>query len=189
MGHRYFKRFRMEIDLARLYQTVPELPHGYVWSAWEPHLAVRHAQAKFASFHREIDALVFPCLGNISGCRRLMREIARRETFLPEATWLITHQFENGTEACDCGTIQGLAQQGRVGSIQNVGIAPEHGGFGLGRALVLKALTGFRDARMRRVFLEVTADNVPAVELYRSIGFRLTRTLYKAVDVQPSSVS
>ncbi len=189
MGQRYFKRFRMEIDLVRLSHAVPELPQGYVWSEWDPQLTSRHAQAKFASFHNEIDALVFPCLGNISGCRRLMREISRRDSFLPEATWLISHQSGADTAACDCGTIQGLAQQGRTGSIQNVGVAPEHRGYGLGRALVLKALTGFREARMRRVYLEVTADNQPAVDLYRSIGFRLTRTLYKAVDVQPSSVS
>ena len=31
--------------------------------------------------------------------------------------------------------------------------------------------TGFRAAGMRRVYLEVTADNAPAVELYRSLGF------------------
>ncbi len=189
MGHRYFKRFRMEIDLRRLSDEVPELPSGFVWSEWEPGLVIRHAQAKYASFSREIDAIVFPCLGNVAGCQRLMREIARRDSFLPEATWLISSAGVNGHGALDCGTIQGLVQQGRMGSIQNVGVAPEHRGLGLGRALVLKSLHGFREARMRRVFLEVTADNAPAVELYRSIGFRLTRTLYKGVDVAPSSVS
>ncbi len=189
MGHRYFKRFRMEIDLTRLSPDETPLPSGYVWSAWDSSLTSRHAQAKFASFHREIDALVFPCLSSYSGCRRLMREIARRDSFLPEATWLLSHLGSPDDDPRDCGTIQGLAQQGHVGSIQNVGIAPEHRGCGLGRALVLKALAGFRHARMRRVYLEVTAENEPAVELYRSIGFRLTRTLYKAVEIQPSSVS
>ncbi len=189
MAHRYFKRFRMEIDLSRLQEGVPELPEGFFWSEWDPALVTRHAQAKHASFSREIDAHVFPCLGNIAGCQRLMREIARRDSFLPAATWLISTQGHNGHDTQDWGTIQGLAQQGRMGSIQNVGVAPQHRGMGLGRALVLKALRGFYEARMRRVFLEVTADNDPAVELYRSIGFKLTRTLYKAVDVEPSSVS
>jgi ribosomal protein S18 acetylase RimI-like enzyme len=32
------------------------------------------------------------------------------------------------------------------------------------------------------VYLEVTGDNVPAVELYRSIGFTLVRTMYKALE-------
>jgi ribosomal protein S18 acetylase RimI-like enzyme len=45
--------------------------------------------------------------------------------------------------------------------------------------LVLQSLHGFRQSGMQRVTLEVTADNRPAVALYRSIGFRLTRTLYR----------
>ena len=30
--------------------------------------------------------------------------------------------------------------------------------------------------------LKITAQNVPAVELYRSLGFKVTRTVYKAVE-------
>ena len=33
-----------------------------------------------------------------------------------------------------------------------------------------------------RVSLEVTANNAAAVELYRSVGFRATRTMYRSVD-------
>ena len=58
-------------------------------------------------------------------------------------------------------------------------VVPEHRGQGLGRALMLQSLHGFRKAGMQRVSLEVTADNRPAVALYRSLGFRLTRTLYR----------
>ncbi|MCA9071315.1 MAG: GNAT family N-acetyltransferase, partial [Planctomycetaceae bacterium] len=65
--------------------------------------------------------------------------------------------------------------------VQNVGVIPEHRGLGLGRALVLRSLEGFRSTGLKRVYLEVTADNKQAVTLYQSIGFKLTRTLYKAV--------
>jgi ribosomal protein S18 acetylase RimI-like enzyme len=61
--------------------------------------------------------------------------------------------------------------------------------MGLGRALVLKSLHGFRRAGMQRVYLEVTAENTPAVELYRSIGFRLKRTMFKSVEFEPVPVS
>jgi hypothetical protein len=33
--------------------------------------------------------------------------------------------------------------------------------------------------RRKRVILEVTANNRPAVDLYRSIGFRVVRTMYR----------
>jgi hypothetical protein len=116
-----------------------------------------------------------------------MSEISEQNSFLPDSTWLITRRGDEGCEPDDCGTIQGLKQRRRVGSVQNVGVVPTHRGLGLGRALVVKSLHGFRKAGLRHVSLEVTADNAPAIELYKSIGFRVTRTMYKAVDVQPAA--
>ena len=65
------------------------------------------------------------------------------------------------------------------GSIQNVGVIPEHRGLGLGRALVLQALQGFVQVGMGITVLEVTADNIAAVQLYQSIGFRTIQVLYR----------
>jgi ribosomal protein S18 acetylase RimI-like enzyme len=109
-----------------------------------------------------------------------MSEIVQRASFVPEATWLISWPGERITD--DCGTIQGVVQLGGWGAVQNVGVAPEYRGLGLGRALVLRSLHGFRQAGVPRVYLEVTARNTPAVALYRSVGFRLSRTTYKAVE-------
>ena len=185
MGTTYFRRFRMEFDVASVAVPEPVLPEGYRWVPWHKRVLERHAPTKFQSFHAEIDARVFPCLGEIPGCTRLMSEIARQRAFLPDATWLITFQPNDFLTAVDCGTIQGMAHSRVLGAVQNVGVVPEHRGFGLGKALVLKALQGFRDAGLKRVYLEVTAENQPAVELYRSLGFRLTRTMYKAVQTEP----
>jgi len=182
MGFTYFKRFRMEIDLDQVPRELAPLPPNYHWVAWHPSLLERHAATKYESFRSEIDARVFPCLGMPEGCRRLMREIAGRENFLPAATWLIIHRPGPGLPPVDCGTIQGLEQAGCLGAIQNVGIVPEHRRLGLGRALVMKALAGFRDSGLRRAYLEVTARNTNAVDLYRDIGFQLARTVYKAVE-------
>ncbi len=186
MGMTYFRRFRMEFDIASLAVPEPVLPDGYEWVAWHKRVLERHALVKFQSFHSEIDARVFPCLAEIPGCSRLMSEIARQKTFLPGATWLISFRPNDFLTEVDCGTIQGMAHSRVLGAIQNVGVVPEHRGFGLGKALVLKALQGFRAAGLRRAYLEVTADNQPAVELYRSLGFRLTRTMYKAVQAEPA---
>ena len=181
MGVTYYKRFRMEIDLNRVRLGEPVLPAEYEWVAWEPGLLERHAMAKYESFRAEIDSDVFPCLGDAAGCRNLMSEIVQRATFVPAATWLITCHVAPG-QSEDCATIQGVVQTGQWGAIQNVGVAPEHRGRGLGRALVLKSLAGFRTAGVPRVYLEVTARNTAAVQLYRALGFRLVRTTYKAVE-------
>src|SRR5436190_9217759 len=95
----YFKRFRMEIDLAHL-PPVPPLPEGYFWLPWDEALVELHAEVKYRCFHEEIDATVFPSLGDRTGCSRLMTAIRRKAGFLPEATWLI------GSPTDDCGTVQ-----------------------------------------------------------------------------------
>jgi GNAT superfamily N-acetyltransferase len=175
MAITYYKRLRMEIDLDGL-QPPAGLPAGFVWVPWEEALLADHAEVKFQSFRHEIDAYVFPCLGDRYGCQRLMREIRRKPGFLPGATWLI---------ACRegyVGTVQGVVDYGPIGAIQNLGVIPSYRGFGLGRALVCRALSGFRQAGLRRAYLEVTAENNAAVQLYRHLGFRRAKTLYKAVD-------
>lgn len=178
----------MEFNFSEHDLPDPELPSGYQFVHWQPQDLDRHAATKYACFRSELDSLVFPSLSTLDGCRRLMLEIASQRTFLPQATWLICHRIdEEGAKSVDCGTIQGLANGRDAGSIQNVGICPEHRGQGLGRALVLQALAGFQQAGLRRVFLEATAENAPAVELYRSVGFRLIRTTFRQVpDRQPN---
>ncbi len=170
----YYKRFRMEVDLDGPLEP-PPLPEGFSWVPWDESLLDRHAETKFRCFQGEIDAFVFPSLGDRHGCSRLMREIRRKPGFLPQATWLI-----DGPAGC-VGTIQGVMDHGAIGAIQNVGVVAEQRGKGFGRALVLHALTGFQSAGLRRAYLEVTADNASAVQLYRNLGFRKSKTLYKAV--------
>jgi len=182
MGLTYFKRFRMEIDVHGVDPREPPLPWGYRWVSWQPELLPAHAETKYQSFRTELDANVFPCLGEFDGCVRLMQEISHKEGFLPEATWLIT--YDDGRSAF-CGTIQGIRDRTGLGAIQNLGITPEHRGQGLGTCLLLKALHGFRRAGLRRAFLEVTAQNEGAIKLYRRLGFSKARTVYKAVEVTP----
>jgi GNAT superfamily N-acetyltransferase len=184
MALTYFRRFRMEYHFGSAALPAPELPPGYRWIPWHPGLVERHAVVKYDSFSGEVDSAIFPCLASVGGCHRLMADISRQEGFLPGVTWLIAWQPERGGPAADCATIQGLRQSATHGSIQNVGVVPEHRGVGLGRALVLRSLAGFRAARVSRVYLEVTAQNTRAVRLYRELGFRLARTMFKQVETQ-----
>lgn len=179
-GLTYFKRFRMEADLVAPLPTVPALSAGLSWVAWHDDCLTLHAQAKQQSFIEEIDGVVFPNLSRYEGCLRLMRDITTRPGFCGAATWLVL------CDGAPCGTIQGVSDRCGAGVIQNLGVVPAQRGRGLGTALLLKAMHGFREAGLGRAALEVTAQNEAAVRLYRKLGFRCRRTLYKAVDVLTS---
>lgn len=181
MSVSYFKRYRMEIDLHGRSFECESLPPKYRLIAWSPNLLAEHAEAKFHSFRQEIDAEVFACLGVFDGCYRLMQEISLKDGFLPLSTWLLA--FVHGSEIEYCGTIQGIRVNQVYGAIQNVGVIPDHRGRGLGRRLVSTALRGFQQAGLARGYLEVTAQNHRAVSLYERMGFRRTKTIYKAVEL------
>lgn len=183
MGITYFKRYRMEVDLAALAPEPPPLPIGYALLAWSDKLISLHAEVKFRCFSEEMDASVFPCLGSRAGCTRLMTEIADRNGFLPAATWLIQHWPQQARRPDVCATIQGVCEGDGIGAIQNVGVAASHRGLGVGGALIWHSLNGFRLAGQRKVFLEVTAQNTGAIRLYQRLGFRNAKTVYKASEV------
>jgi ribosomal protein S18 acetylase RimI-like enzyme len=185
MAARYLKRYRMLLDFRR--QSTPRavLPEGFAWVPWAKSSVAAHAAVKFAAFRSELDVALFRSFRTPEGCHRLMSEIARQRGFLPEATWLIRqckpfadHNFDAPYSEY-CGTVQGLQHDFQQGAIQNIGICPEFRGLGLGRALLLKALSGFRQAGLLRVYLEVSAANSAAVKLYQSVGFEVVGTRYR----------
>ena len=182
MGVTYFKRYRMEYDLTRGNFPSSELPAGYAILPWRESLTEEHAEAKYQSFRNEIDANVFPCLGDRMGCQRLMADISNRAGFISESTWLIAH-YRDASLPEYCATIQAIQDVNGLGSIQNVGVVPGHRGIGLSKILLSKALEGFTYRGLKRATLEVTAQNLLALKLYQRIGFRKVRTVYKAVEV------
>ncbi|MEO1614395.1 MAG: GNAT family N-acetyltransferase [Planctomycetota bacterium] len=180
MGMTYFKRYRMEFDLSGWYEDNLDVPPNYQLLPFSSELLREHANAKFNSFRKELDANVFPCLARRDGCLRLMRDISGRQDFVAGATWLI--RYQGGDQPLAVGTIQGLAIDG-WGAIQNLGIDPDHRGRGLGSVLVSKAAGGFRAAGLSRMHLEVTTENTGAVRLYERLGFKKANVVYKAAEV------
>ena len=106
---------------------------------------------------------------------------------MPEATWLAVYSPGGRSRPEYCGTVQGVRDKHGLGAIQNLGIAPEHRNAGLGTSLLLHSLGGFHRAGVRRVYLEVTAQNQGAIRLYRRVGFATIRTVYKAVEAEYST--
>lgn len=64
-----------------------------------------------------------------------------------------------------------LKVEDTVGEVYAVGVHPAAGGRGLGRLLMEAGLTRLRERSVEAITLYVEADNVPAVSLYRSLGF------------------
>ncbi|VTS06927.1 GNAT family N-acetyltransferase [Tuwongella immobilis] len=171
----YYKRFRMECSLEDI-PAPDRLPDGFIWLPWNDSLLELHAETKLACFQHEVDSTVFPSLGELPGCLNLMKAIRNRPGFCPQATWLIA-----GPDGF-CGTVQGLIDAAGLGAIQNLGVVPGCRGLGLGKALLLQALQGFRQVGLSRGFLEVTACNELAVQMYRRFGFRSVKTIYRSVE-------
>ncbi len=171
----YFKRYKMQADLNDLPPV--RWPPCYQCRAWAPDLLPTHAEVLSACFHQEIDANVFASLSCRTGCLHLMTELSQKSNFLPEATWLLVG------DGGPCGTVQGVRERKGLGAIQNLGITAPYRGQGLGEALLLQALHGFRRWGLTQAQLEVTAQNDAAIRLYRRVGFRRAKTVYKAVPV------
>ncbi len=173
----------MQFDLRQKELGTGPLPAGYCLVPWSGKILNQHAMAKFESFKNELDANVFPCLGEYEGCLRLMKEISCRQGFIASATWLVTFEDANTGQLESCGTVQGIREQVDVGSIQNLGIAPLHRGKKIGSILLRQSLAGFQSAGIEFVRLEVTASNVGALRLYERMGFETVRTVYKSIDL------
>ncbi|QEL15674.1 GNAT family N-acetyltransferase [Limnoglobus roseus] len=180
MPTEYFKRHHMRLDLASPV-AVPPLPPGFHWLAWHESLVDAHADVLRQAFQDAADARLFPNLGCESGCRMLARAIRDCATFCPQATWLLAGP------AGAVGCVQGLLEAGE-GGVQNVAVLPEHRGRGFGAALLLQSLAGFQAVGATVAELEVTAANGSAVALYRRLGFRPYKAVYRSVDVPDRSM-
>jgi ribosomal protein S18 acetylase RimI-like enzyme len=171
---RYYKRYMMECALSEEPAWEDRLPPGYQWVPWSEAMVERHAAVLYQSFQDSPDARILPSLATVTGCRVLVRSLARWRGFCPSANWLITHQDKE-----DVACLQAALDSGEYGVIINLAVLLPHRGRGLGTALLRRGLSGLYRAGARRVYLEVTASNLAAVHLYRRHQFRCYKTLYR----------
>jgi hypothetical protein len=169
----------MERDLSNGVE-LPRLPAGYRFVGWNDRLVSEHARVKHECFEHETDSDLFECLGHRPGCESLMVEIATHRGFLAAATWLV----EN--ERRPVATAQAVQDGQRRAVVPNLGVVPEFRRLGIGKALLLQTMHSLVELGIRRVWLEVTAENLPALRLYRQLGFKRHRTLFRPAEKRRS---
>jgi len=66
----------------------------------------------------------------------------------------------------------------KKGHIVSVAVLPQYRRKGIGRALVTEAMEGMRLHNAKQCFLEVRTTNTAGVDLYKKLGFQVTRTIH-----------
>lgn len=65
----------------------------------------------------------------------------------------------------------------KKGHIVSVAVLPQYRRKGIGQALIKKAMEGMQTYNAKQCFLEVRVTNTPAINLYKKLGFEITRTI------------
>jgi len=178
MSIRYVKRLQMIFDFRQTAVPPIELPDGFQLVPWDASLLRTHAEVKYHGFRHDSDGDVFPTFKQFDRCLGLMESIVCSDSFVPEATLLVSHGSPPIFSEY-VANIQGMQHAADVGAIQNVAVLPAFRRRGLGRAIVLGAIHAFRKLGVQQVSLDVTADNYPATRLYERIGFRAVRVHFR----------
>ena len=71
----------------------------------------------------------------------------------------------------------GLAGLMKKGHVVSIAVLPEHRRKGVAEALMAAAMEGMRQYKAKQCYLEVRVTNEAAVDLYRKLGFEISRTV------------
>jgi len=69
----------------------------------------------------------------------------------------------------------GLLGISKKGHVISIAVLPEHQRKGLGQALMKEAMRGMEQHRARECYLEVRVSNTAAINLYKKLGFEVSR--------------
>jgi ribosomal-protein-alanine N-acetyltransferase len=98
------------------------------------------------------------------------------------ATFIVAEENDKMVGYIMCrieNNLLGFASGGKKGHVISVAVLPEHQHKGVGKALLLEALKNMQTTyKAKECYLEVRVSNVPAITLYRKLGFYIKRTLH-----------
>ncbi|MCX8176956.1 MAG: ribosomal protein S18-alanine N-acetyltransferase [Candidatus Bathyarchaeota archaeon] len=81
-----------------------------------------------------------------------------------------------------CRIEMGLSNYGlggfiKKGHVVSLAVMPQYRRMGIGYALVYKAMEGMRVYNAKQCYLEVRVSNIPAINLYTKLGFKIARVI------------
>lgn len=65
----------------------------------------------------------------------------------------------------------------KKGHVVSLAVMPQYRRMGIGYALVSKAMEGMRLYNAKQCYLEVRVSNIPAINLYTKLGFKIARVI------------
>jgi ribosomal-protein-alanine N-acetyltransferase len=65
----------------------------------------------------------------------------------------------------------------RKGHVISIAVLPEHQRRGVAHALMKETMQAMKRYKAKECYLEVRTSNIPAVRLYRKLGFEIARTI------------
>jgi ribosomal protein S18 acetylase RimI-like enzyme len=167
------ERHYMMLDLSGESTALPELPAcpgGLMTRGWHSEDFAQAARVVHRSYKGEHDSLINSQYRTEEGCADLL-------TILTDHIWC--GDFLEGVARVAVGSSGTLAAvliasriSGGSGHISQISIHPAHQNRGLGRRLMMEAISEFRRLGYNNVSLAVTSTNAPARHLYESLGFR-----------------
>jgi len=156
------------------------LPTGYALTCWDDRHLKDLVQIVHEANSGTLDELVYPEFKTAAGTERMIRAIqgGAAGPFDEGASQIILH------EAVPCGAILCTRPAPTEGFVAEMAVDKAHQGKGMGRALLARALTVAYGEGVQTVKLGVTEENLPAVSLYRKLGFtpveRITAYVWEA---------
>ncbi|MGD2247014.1 MAG: GNAT family N-acetyltransferase [Candidatus Methanofastidiosia archaeon] len=144
----------------------PVLPEGYSVRQWSKEDIPLLAEVFYKAFKDSIDLVFWADLEYPETALTFISKIVNSVEIskIPLTNLFAMH---NGNI---CGaTLCGIPEKGKGGIM--LGVRKEHRGKGLGRFLLTQALTGYHDAGIETVGLEVTLQNEVAYPFFKRYGF------------------
>ncbi len=157
-------------------QQLPPLDNGITLTPWHPQYAGGTVQSIFEAFSKTTDAFWDPRFRSLQGAREVVHFITSGAmgTLHPECS---TIALQDGVPVGFCFLVQSDAM---TANIPLIGLRPtlKHKGLGLHllQLTLIKAIQAMvnGEATIFKITATLDTDNIPAIKMYRRLGFRET---------------